>query len=205
MVYHQYRVDQSDIIYEDENGVTIREVEDDTASEDGDEETYDITKAYYEEYDDSGLETYIITSVFNEPEEYICELRELGYCEYAFENEDGMLEIKMTIEEKEAWIARTKENIDTVLESIDEDDLYKMEFIEKYDELRITVSKECNANEFMDDLIVLAFNAELYQVFNGSQEWSLHIVIENMDTGNELANVYFPQQSLNITPEMWDE
>ena len=53
--------------------------------------------------------------------------------------------------------------------------------------------------------MVLVFNAELYQVFTGSEEWALHIVIKNMDSGKELVNVQFPQEGWTITPEMWDE
>ena len=205
MVYHQYRVDQGGIIYEDENGVTIREVEDDTVSEDGDEETYDITKAYYENYDDNGLETYVITGIYDDVKEYVFDLRETEKCEYIFENEQGEIVVKVTPEQREEWLMDAQIVIDGVLQSIVEKDLYKYELSEDYTELYCEVSKESDGYDYTADLILLLYNAELYQIFNGVEEWSIHVVIINMDNGEELVNVQYPKERINITPEMWDE
>ena len=205
MVYHQYRVDQSDIIYEDENGVTIRKVEDDTVSEDGDKETYDITKAYYEEYDDSGLETYVIANVFGEVDDYIKDLRENDICEYVFENTDGRIEVKVTEEQRLEWIALAEKNIEDVLGSITEEDLYNYTFSEEYTELYSELKESASVYNYAEDILLLIYNAEIYQTFNGVEEWSVHVVIENMDNGEELINAQYPKEGINITPEMWDE
>lgn len=183
-------------------GWTIEKVDD---TEESSTESYDTSRAYYEDYDDTGLETYIIANIFNETEEYICDIRELGYCQYIFENEDGKIEVKMTEEQKEAWIEKAVDNIEEVLAGLTEEELYQFEFNEDYTVLKAVLNKKCDASTFFSDLLVLLSNAEIYQIFTGTEEWSVNIIVENMDTGNELSNVQFPQEGWEITPEMWDE
>ena len=43
------------------------------------------------------------------------------------------------------------------------------------------------------------------QVFSGTDDWSVNLVIRNINTGYELVNVQYPQEKWEITPDMWDE
>ena len=75
-------------------------------------ESYDTTKSFYKDYDDTGLETCILTGIFaDSEEEAIKQVRETGHCRYAYMTEDGKCEIKLTEEEKTWWIdsARSEE------------------------------------------------------------------------------------------------
>ena len=54
-------------------GITINKVED-----------YDTSKNYYKDYDDTGLETYVISGVFSDEKTYIEEVREANICEYIY-------------------------------------------------------------------------------------------------------------------------
>ena len=64
-------------------------------------ESYDTTKSFYKDYDDTGLETCILTGIFaDSEEEAIKQVRETGHCRYAYMTEDGKCEIKLTEEEK---------------------------------------------------------------------------------------------------------
>ena len=189
---------------EDENQqeITITKIDDSEA--DG-AEPYDTSKAYYSDYNDSGLETYIITSVFNESDIYVQELRELGYCEYVFENDDKMIEVKMTPEERSAWIARVEDTISNKLAEIEETGMHSFVLSEDCKTLVAEIEKIGSIEAFGQDMILLTYNAEIYQILNGEEEWSLNIIVKNADTGKELVNVYFPQEKFEITPEMWDE
>ena len=54
--FKKERITQKDNVTVLPGGVTIKKIEDD--------EEYDISKNYYKDYDDTGLETYVITAVF---------------------------------------------------------------------------------------------------------------------------------------------
>ena len=76
---------------------------------------------------------------------------------------------------------------------------------EEYTELNAQVTKQCSAQQFLSDVEVVTYNAEIMQVFTGTEDWSVHFVVQNMNTGYELVNVQYPQEEWNITPDMWDE
>lgn len=192
----QYRKEQEDnTFYSEYESVIPRE----------DENTYDITKEYYENYDDSGLETYIIANIFGEEDDYIKELRDAGICEYAFINDDKKIEVKLTEGQREAWIEMSEENIADVLSDTAEDALYDYNFSEEYTELHSRLMKSASIYCYAEDMILLIYNAEIYQILTGAEEWSVHIVVENKENGKEIMNIQFPQERIDITPEMWDE
>ena len=200
MAYRQYRIEQDNVVYEDENGVTITRIEDEEESA----EEYDITKAYYTDYNDDALETYVIANVFGEVDEYIKDLRESDICEYVFENENGKIEVKLTAEQRQKWMNSSVENIQNVLNGIREDALYEYSYAQDYTELYSKIHKDSDAYEYMEDLTLLIYNAEIYQILAGTDKWSVHVVIENMENGKELVNVQYPQEGIDITPDMWD-
>lgn len=178
-------------------GVTITQIDDG--------ESYDISKSYYESYDDSSLETYIITSIFNEPDIYIRELRELGYCEYVYENDEKMIEVKMTPEQRKAWSDTVEGIISDKLAEIEVEREHRITLSEDYKVLLAEVKKSGSIEDFGQDIVLLTYNVEIYQILSGEDEWSLNIVVKNADTGCELTNVSFPQEKFEISPEMWDE
>ena len=47
-------------------------------------ENYDITKDYYENYYNAGLEKYVIPIAFMDEESYIFGIRETKYCQYVY-------------------------------------------------------------------------------------------------------------------------
>ena len=187
---------------EDENQqeITITKIDD---SEVDGAEAYDTSKAYYSGYNDSGLETYIVTAIFNETEDYVREVREADLCEYVYENEDGMIEMKVSKQQEQVWIEAAEQNIEEILAET-EGKLYSFSLDSEYTTLSTELSKNSDATAFMSDLTVLIYNAEIYQIFTGKKEWSVNLIIKNMDNGKELINVQYPQEPWNITPEMWD-
>lgn len=197
MALHQYREDQKTEEGKNENplGITITKIEDE----------YDLTKDYYEDYDDTGLETYIITGVFTDEETYIREIREAGVCEYIYKNEEGNGEIKVTEKQREEWLEKAKKNIENVLESLKDEEMCSFEFNEDYTILESNLDKQYSVQCYTEDLFDLIYNAEIMQIFSGVEDWSVNVIIKNMNTGYELVNVQYPQEDMKLTPEMWDE
>ena len=62
------------ILSADENpfGIEIKKINED----------YDLTRNYYKDYDNTGLQKYIIPVIFTDKRTYIAEMRESGYCQY---------------------------------------------------------------------------------------------------------------------------
>lgn len=178
-------------------GATIKKIDDD--------EDYDTSKNYYKDYDDTGLETYVISGVFSDEETYIKEIREAGVCEYIYKSEDGNADVKVTEEQREAWISRAKENIEYVLDKVKDDEESNFEISEDYTELNVKITKQSSPSEFLSNVEVLLYNAEIIQVFTGEKDWSVHFIVENMNTGYELVNVQYPQEGWNIDEDTWDE
>ena len=44
----------------------------------------------------------------------------------------------------------------------------------------------------------MLYNEEIVQVFSGVEDWSVHFIVENMNTGYELVNVNYPQEEWKI-------
>ena len=178
-------------------GITIKKVDDD--------EDYDTSKNYYKDYDDTGLETYVISGVFSDEETYIKGIREADICEYIYKNEDGNADVKVTEEQRKTWIGSAKENIEYVLDKVKDDEESNFEISEDYTELNVKITKQSSPSEFLSNVEVLLYNAEIIQVFTGEKDWSVHFIVQNMNTGYELVNVQYPQEGWNIDEDTWDE
>ena len=176
--------------------ITIEKVEEDT-------EAYDITSNYYAEINTEGLEKYVLEMIFTETDVYIEEVRNAGYCKYIFESEDGEIEIYLTAEQRENWLELTNENINETLKLVENEEHCTVELSEECTELEIDTTDDMDANLLMEVLTLLTFNSELYQMFHGVEDWSLHIIITNMENGKEMVNAQFPEESVHLTPDMW--
>ena len=180
-------------------GITIKKADDD--------EDYDTSKNYYKDYDDTGLDTYIITAVFNYDSEvsYIKEIREAGICEYIYINEDGNVDVKVTKEQRKKWIQMAERDIEKIQKKLEGEEMCSFKFNEDYTILQSDLSKKYSIKKFSDDIFSLVYDAEIMQVFSGTDDWSVNLVIRNINTGYELVNVQYPQEKWEITPDMWDE
>ncbi|WP_075679681.1 hypothetical protein [Roseburia sp. 831b] len=204
MAMVQFKKDQANIAQKENvtelpGGITIRKLDDD--------EDYDISKNYYKDYDDTGLEKYEITKIFDydSEAEYIKEVREANICEYIYKNEDGNIEVKVTEKQRKKWLKIAKNNINQVIERVKKDEESDFEIGDDYKELNVKVTKQCSAQEFLANVNAVTYNEEIMQVFSGEKDWSVHFVVQNMNTGYELVNIQFPQETWSITPDMWDE
>ena len=178
-------------------GVSIKKVDDD--------EDYDTSKNYYKDYDDTGLETYVISGVFSDEKTYIEEIREANICEYIYINADGNADIKVTEEQREEWLKNAKKNIEAILDRTEEESMCEFKFNQDYTVLESSADKEYSGQTYVEDLMNLIYNAEIEQIFSGAEDWSINIIIRNMRTGAEIINVNYPQEELSVKGSLWDE
>ncbi len=197
--FKKEQITQKDNVTVLPGGVTIKKIEDD--------EEYDISKNYYKDYDDTGLETYVITAVFDydSETEYIKEIRDADICEYIYKNGDGNAEIKVTGKQRKKWLEGAKKNIDNVLERMEKEDMCNFMVDEDCERLTVKMTKQYSPQTFYEDVKSVLYNEEIVQVFSGVEDWSVHFIVENMNTGYELVNVQYPQEGWNIDEDTWDE
>ena len=189
------------VLSADENpfGIEIKKINED----------YDLTRNYYKDYDNTGLQKYIIPVIFTDKRSYIAEMRESGYCQYGYESKEEGLVAEVTEQQRKKWLELTENDIKRVIEQSQDEELYCFEISEDYKILYMHVSKEILNNQNVATihsglLMTLTYDSEIYQVLNGSEDWSLQIIVTDMETGKELENIKFPEEDYNLSIETWN-
>ncbi len=189
------------ILSADENpfGIEIKKINED----------YDLTRNYYKDYDNTGLQKYIIPVIFTDKRTYIAEMRESGYCQYGYESKEEGLVAEITEQQRKNWLELTEKDIKRVIEQNKDEELYHFKISDDYKILYLDVSKEILNSQStftakMSSLMTLTYDSEIYHVLNGTQNWSLQIIVTDMETGKELENIKFPEEDYNLSIETWD-
>ena len=189
------------ILSADENpfGIEIKKINED----------YDLTRNYYKDYDNTGLQKYIIPVIFTDKRTYIAEMRESGYCQYGYESKEEGLVAEITEQQRKNWLELTEKDMKRVIEQSQDEELYHFKISDDYKILYLDVSKEILNSQStftakMSSLMTLTYDSEIYHVLNGTQNWSLQIIVTDMETGKELENIKFPEEDYNLSIETWD-
>ena len=189
------------VLSADENpfGIEIKKINED----------YDLTRNYYKNYDNTGLQKYIIPVIFTDKRTYIAEMRESGYCQYGYESKEEGLVAEITEQQRKNWLELTEKDIKRVIEQNKDEELYHFKISDDYKILYLDVSKEILNSQStftakMSSLMTLTYDSEIYHVLNGTQNWSLQIIVTDMETGKELENIKFPEEDYNLSIETWD-
>ena len=149
-------------------------------------ENYDLTKNYYKNYDNNGLEKFVLPNIAIDERTYIAEL--------------------MTEQQKEEWLNYTVNDINRIIGQ-GEKGFYSFKFTHNYEELQLEISKEIlNGKTTTHTALVMSliYDSEIYQVLNGKTDWAIHIVGKDLETGGELMNINFPEEGYHISIENWD-
>ena len=189
------------ILSADENpfGIEIKKINED----------YDLTRNYYKNYDNTGLQKYIIPVIFTDKRTYIAEMRESGYCQYGYESKEKGLVAEITEQQRKNWLELTEKDIKRVIEQSQDEELYRFNISDDCKTLYMEVSKEILNHQNIATihsglLMTLTYDSEIYQVLNGTKDWSLQIIVTDMETGKELENIKFPDEDYNLSIETWD-
>ena len=130
-------------------------------------------------------------------------LRKSGYCKYAWlDEEEQVVYIEMTQKQKEEWIDRAIDEIDKELNSLESEELYKFTVEDDYTVIKLDIDQSALIDEMGEALIVLIYDSELYQIFNGNENWSIHIMVNDMETQKEMMNIQFPKEKFRLSPDM---
>ena len=124
------------------------------------------------------------------------------------EKEEGLV-AEVTEQQRKKWLELTENDIKRVIEQSQDEELYCFEISEDYKILYMHVSKEILNNQNVATihsglLMTLTYDSEIYQVLNGSEDWSLQIIVTDMETGKELENIKFPDEDYNLSIENWN-
>ena len=154
------------ILSADENpfGIEIKKINED----------YDLTRNYYKNYDNTGLQKYIIPVIFTDKRTYIAEMRESGYCQYGYESKEEGLVAEITEQQRKNWLELTEKDIKRVIEQNKDEELYHFKISDDYKILYLDVSKEILNSQStftakMSSLMTLTYDSEIYHVLNGTQ------------------------------------
>ena len=72
-------------------------------------ENYDLTKNYYKNYDNTGLQKFEITAIYKNATDFIKEIRgATEYCQYIYLDEEKNIIIELNEKQKEKWIKKTR-------------------------------------------------------------------------------------------------
>ena len=123
------------VLSADENpfGVEIKKINED----------YDLTRNYYKDYDNTGLQRYIIPVIFTDKRSYIAEMRESGYCQYGYESKEEGLVAEVTEQQRKNWLELTEKDMKRVIEQSQDEELYRFNISDDCKTLYMEVSKDC--------------------------------------------------------------
>ena len=136
-------------------------------------------------------------------------MRESGYCQYGYESKEEGLVAEITEKQRKNWLELTEKDIKRVIEQNKDEELYHFKISDDYKILYLDVSKEIlnSKSTFtakMSSLMTLTYDSEKYHVLNGTKNWSLQIIVTDMETGKELENIKFPEEDYNLSIETWN-
>ena len=89
------------VLSADENpfGIEIKKINED----------YDLTKDYYKNYDNTGLQKFEITAIYTNATDFIKEIRgATEYCQYIYLDDEKNIIIELNEKQKEKWIKKTR-------------------------------------------------------------------------------------------------
>ncbi len=131
---------------------------------------------------------------------------EAGLCWRAYVNEDETAAvIHLTKRQREKWIEWITNSLNKSLEEVSR--LENMEYHISEDRKILTL--RANRNMSMTSagtyLLIFAYDMEIYQVLMGEDNWSIHFVLEDMDTGEILYTADFPEEKIKVNEEIWEQ
>ena len=126
-------------------------------------------------------------------------------CWKAYVNEDETAAvIHLTKRQRERWIEWITDSMNRDLEEVNRLDNIEYLVSEDGKVLTLRANKNMSFNSAGTYLFFLLFDMEIYQVLMGEETWSIHFVLEDMDTGEVLYTADYPEEKIRVEEEMWD-
>lgn len=153
-----------------------------------------------------GTKEYVITNYYGTQEageDYVRKSENNKQCEKAVLDEKGCIHIYATDKQADTWRKNSKDSLDEIENSSSTGNI-DYDFNGDYTKLIITAPKGCRIRNLVTVLHQAVFAAELYQVFNGKEDWSLEVIIVNADNGREILKATQPDEPLTVDEALWN-
>ena len=129
-----------------------------------------------------------------------------GLCWKAYINEDETAAvIHLTKKQREKWIDWVKDSTKQALERVNDSENIEYIVSEDYKVLTLRANENMNYKTAGTYLPALTFDMEMFQVLLGEETWSIHFVLEDMDTGEILYTADFPEEKIKVNEEIWEQ
>lgn len=140
-----------------------------------------------------GPVAYTFHDLYISADYLIQEHQNSGDCEDIYLNEDGSLTLVLTEGQRRQWADPGQtEALLFPLKLMGVSAAYA----DGYTRLTVSAPEEV-AEGASPMLLHLAWQAELYQVLNGTEEWSLEVTVLNSDTGETVQSAVLPEEDLD--------
>ena len=141
---------------------------------------------------------------YEEMESFMEEALKNDFCNKIYLNEDEtILTIEATEKQREKWVESAVTKIEDAVKGVPLADGFTVDLNPEYTECLIHASGNRNIKSMTQTCMVILMEAEIYQVFNGIENWSVKYVIVDSDIGEEILNVDFPKESIDYSADMW--
>ena len=130
---------------------------------------------------------------------------EAGLCWRAYINEDETAAvIHLTKRQRGKWIEWITDSMNSSLEEVNRLDNIEYLVSEDGKVLTLRANENMSFNSAGTYLFILLYDLEIYQVLMGEETWSIHFVLEDMDTGEILYTADYPEEEIEVDDSMWD-
>ncbi len=129
---------------------------------------------------------------------------EADLCWRAYINEDETAAvIHLTKRQRERWIEWITDSMNRDLEEVNR--LENIEYLVSEDGkvLTLRANEKMSYNSAGTYLGLLIYDLEIYQVLMGEEIWSVHFVVEDMDSGEILYTADFPEEEISVDETIW--
>ena len=130
---------------------------------------------------------------------------EAGLCWKAYINEDETaIVIHLTKRQRERWIEWITDSMSRSLESVNNSENIRYNVSEDCKILTLRANEKMSYKTAATYLSILSFDMEIYQVLMGEETWSIHFVLEDMNTGEILYIADFPEEKIRVDETIWE-
>lgn len=130
---------------------------------------------------------------------------EAGLCWGAYMNEDETAAvIHLTKKQREKWIDWITNSMNKSLEEVNRLDNIEYVVSEDGKVLTLRANEKMSYNSAGTYLGLLIYDLEIYQVLMGEEIWSVHFVVEDMDSGEILYAADFPEEEISVDETIWE-
>lgn len=125
--------------------------------------------------------------------------------ENAYFNDENILVFELTDEQRQAWLEFINDDIEKYLQEVNDIEFLEMDMSADAKELVAYADKRVNFESFGTYFMILAYDAELKQVLEGTKSWELSFTLKDINSKEEIYSAKLPQETVRISIELWNK